>query len=107
MGSMPFPLRALGVCLRLMLLLGVAPATGAAQATGGFTTAIAMATEAAVRVVTTRLYPAALYAGHDEDGIPRYIQRAFTNEERRQLRERFGSRSRAGSTWPTPRQRRI
>ena len=90
MGSMPFPLRTLGVCLRLVLLLGIGPASGAAQATGGFTTAIAMATEAAVRVVTTRVYPAALYAGRDEDGIPRYIQRAFTNEERRLLREHFG-----------------
>jgi hypothetical protein len=83
MGSMPFPLRTPGVCLRLALLLGLGPASGAAQATGGFTTAIAMATEAAVRVVTTRVYPAALYAGRDEGGIPRYIQRGFTNDERR------------------------
>jgi hypothetical protein len=82
MGSMPFPLRTPGVCLRLALLLGIG-ASGAAQATGGFTTAIAMATEAAVWVVTTRVYPAALYAGRDEEGVPRYIQRAFTNDERR------------------------
>jgi hypothetical protein len=57
MGSMPFPLSALGVCLRLVLLLGVGPASAAAQARDGFTTAIAMATEAAIRVVTTRVYP--------------------------------------------------
>jgi hypothetical protein len=78
MGSMPFPLRTLGLCLRLVLLLGAGPTSGAAQATGGFTTAIEAATEAAVRVATTRVYPAALYAGRDEDGIPRYIRRAFT-----------------------------
>ena len=35
MGPKPFPLRALGVSLRLVLLLGVGPASGAAQATGG------------------------------------------------------------------------
>jgi hypothetical protein len=44
MGPKPYPLRALGVCLRLVLLLGVGPASGAAQATGGFTTAFALAT---------------------------------------------------------------
>ena len=90
MGPKPFPLRALGVSLRLMLLFGVCPASGAAQATGGFTTALGLATEAAVRAVTTRVYPVALYAGRDEDGIPRYIQRPFSAEERRLLREHFG-----------------
>jgi hypothetical protein len=86
----PFPLRVLGVSLRLVLFLGVGPASGAAQATGGFTTALALATEAAVRAVTTRVYPVALYAGRDEHGIPRYIQRPFSDEERRLLREHFG-----------------
>jgi hypothetical protein len=46
-----------------------------------------LATEAAVRAVTTRVYPVALYAGRDENGIPRYIQRPFSDEERRLLRE--------------------
>ncbi len=90
MGPKPFPLRALGVSLRLVLLLGVGPASGAAQATGGFTTAFTLATEAAVGAVTTRVYPVALYAGRDEDGIPHYIQRPFSDEERRLLREHFG-----------------
>jgi hypothetical protein len=72
------------------LLLGVGPTSGAAQATGGFTTAFALATEAAVRAVTTRIYPAALYAGRDEAGIPRYIRRTFSDQERRVLREHFG-----------------
>jgi hypothetical protein len=90
MGPKPFRPRVLGVSLRLVLLLGVGPASGAAQATGGFTTAFTLATEAAVRAVTTRVYPVALYTGRDEDGIPRYIQRPFSDEERRLLREHFG-----------------
>jgi hypothetical protein len=90
MGPKPLPLRALEVSLRVVLLIGVGPASGAAQATGGFTTAFAMATEAAVRAVSTRVYPVALYAGRDEDGIPRYIRRSFSDEERRLLREHFG-----------------
>jgi hypothetical protein len=49
----------LGVSLRLVLLLGVGPASGAAQATGGFTTAFTLATEAAARG-----RPAARRAGH-------------------------------------------
>ena len=49
-----------------------------------------MATEAAVRAVTTPVYPVGLYAGRDGDGIPRYIQRPFSDEERRLLREHFG-----------------
>jgi hypothetical protein len=90
MGSMPFPLRALGVCLRLALFLGAGPAPGAAQATGGFTTVFAMATGAALRAVTAPVTPTAGYAGRDEHGVPRYIQRAFSEEERRLLREHFG-----------------
>jgi hypothetical protein len=90
MGRKPFPHRTLRVALHVLFLLGVGPGTGAAQATGGFTTAFTMATEAAVRAVTTPVYPARLYAGRDEDGIPRYIQRPFSDEERRLLRERFG-----------------
>jgi hypothetical protein len=57
MGPKPSLFRALGVSLRLALLVGVGPASGAAQATGGFTTALALATEAAVRAVTTRVSP--------------------------------------------------
>src|SRR5215210_3849690 len=35
-------------------------------------------------------YPRELYAGRDGEGIPRYIQRAFSDDERRLLREQFG-----------------
>jgi hypothetical protein len=90
MRPMPYPIRLLRVCLRAALLLGAGPVSGSAQATGGFTTAFAMATEAAVRAVTTPIYPLAAYAGRDEDGAPRYIQRPFSHEERRLLRDHFG-----------------
>lgn len=91
MSPMQSPLRALGSRLRLVLLLaGASPLPGAAQATGGLTTSLAMATEAAIRAVTAPAYPVAGYAGRDDDGVPRYIQRPFSLEERRLLRERFG-----------------
>jgi len=35
-------------------------------------------------------YPRELYAGRDEGGVPRYIPRAFSDDERRLLREQFG-----------------
>jgi hypothetical protein len=35
-------------------------------------------------------YPRASYAGRDESGVPRYLQRLFSDEERRLLREQFG-----------------
>ena len=90
MGPMPSPRRLPGACLWLALVLGAGPASGAAQGTGGFTTALAMATEAAVRTVTAPLYPLASYAGRDELGVPRYIERPFTKEERYLLRTHFG-----------------
>lgn len=90
MGPMPSPLSAVGVRLRLVLLLGAAPAVGAAQTTGGLTTSFAMATEAAVRAATMPVYPIAEYAGRDERGVPRYLRRPFTAEERQLLRKHFG-----------------
>ena len=90
MGSMPSPLCAPGVCLTLVLLLAAGPTHGAAQTPGGLTTTFAMATEAAVRAVTLRVYPVAEYAGRDESGVPRYLRRPFSPEERRLLREHFG-----------------
>jgi hypothetical protein len=35
-------------------------------------------------------YPRELYAGRDDEGVPRYIQRAFSEDERRLLRAQFG-----------------
>jgi hypothetical protein len=35
-------------------------------------------------------YPRELYAGRDGDGVPRYIERAFSDDERLLLREQFG-----------------
>ena len=90
MGRMPFAVHGLGVALPLLLLLGPGSTLGAAQATGGITTVFAMATEAAIRAVTTPVLPVAGYAGRDEDGVPRYIRRSFSPEARRRLREHFG-----------------
>jgi hypothetical protein len=88
---MPTALGVVGSCLRLALALLVAsPVVGAAQATGGFTTSLAMATDAAIWAVITPAWPLASYAGRDDAGVPRYIERPFTEEERRLLREHFG-----------------
>jgi hypothetical protein len=43
-----------------------------------------------VRPAPAAAYPRELYAGRDEEGVPRYIQRAFSDDERRLLREQFG-----------------
>jgi hypothetical protein len=91
MPPMPCLLRALGSRITLaLLILGASPLPGFAQATGGLTTSLAMATEAAIRAVTEPAYPAAAYAGRDDTGVPRYIERAFSEEERRLLRKHFG-----------------
>jgi hypothetical protein len=91
MSPMLSGLRVLGSRTRLALLLaGASPLPGAAQATGGLTTSLAMATEAAIRAVTEPAWPVADYAGRDETGVPRYIQRPFSVEERHLLREHFG-----------------
>ena len=42
----------------------------------------------AARVVSE--YPRAAYAGRDERGVPRYLERAFSEEERDLLRREFG-----------------
>jgi hypothetical protein len=76
-------------CLALLVAAGD-PSQGAAQGTGGLTTSLAMATEAAIRAVTEPAWPTVLYAGRDDEGVPRYIQRDFSAEERRLLRAHFG-----------------
>ena len=43
-----------------------------------------------VRLAPAAAYPRELYAGRDVEGVPRYIQRAFSDDERRLLREQFG-----------------
>ncbi len=91
MPPQPSPFRVLAPRLRLALLFAAAgPLLGAAQTTGGLTTSLAMATEAAFRAATMPVYPAWSYAGRDPAGVPRYIRRYFSPEERRLLRERFG-----------------
>jgi hypothetical protein len=43
-----------------------------------------------VRLTPAAAYPRELYAGRDDEGVPRYIQRTFSDDERRLLREQFG-----------------
>jgi len=43
-----------------------------------------------VRPAPAAAYPRALYAGRDDEDVPRYVQRAFSDDERRLLREQFG-----------------
>jgi hypothetical protein len=49
-----------------------------------------MAADAALRAVTEPAYPVASHAGRKDAGVPRYIERAFTAEERHLLRKHFG-----------------
>ena len=44
----------------------------------------------AVTAVAPAVYPRASYAGRDEAGVPRYLQREFSEEERELLRGQFG-----------------
>ena len=83
-------LRISGTRLRLVALLGVAPALGAAQATDGVLTSFAAATRAGIHAAVTGVYPRESYAGRDDRGVPRYIARPFTADERRLLRKHFG-----------------
>jgi hypothetical protein len=43
-----------------------------------------------VRLAPAATYPRELYAGRDDEGVPRYLQRDFSDDERRLLREQFG-----------------
>ena len=104
MPPMPCLLRAMGSRMTLVLLiLSARPLPGFAQATGGLTTSLAMATEAAIRAVTEPAYPAAAYAGRDDDrSAP--LHRACPSPTRSAgcCGSTSASRSPAGSTSPTP-----
>jgi D-alanyl-D-alanine carboxypeptidase len=91
MPPMPTALRTVTPRLRLaLILLAAGPVSGAAQVSGGFSTSLAMATDAAIRAFATPVWSIASYAGRDDNGVPRYIERPFTDEERRLLRDHFG-----------------
>jgi hypothetical protein len=70
------PIRALGLAILLS-------SAGAVPASPQMAEDVALAGSA---VVVDR----DSYAGRDGDGVPRYIERVFSNEERRLLREQFG-----------------
>ena len=70
----------------LLTILPLAAASG--QAGEGFSTRLAMAS--GITAMHALWYPPASYAGRDEAGVPHYLRRRFSEEERRLLRERFG-----------------
>ena len=76
--------------VRLLALLfsttAFVPAAG--QAPDGFTTTLAVSS--ALTAVRAIWYTRASYAGRDSAGVPRYVRRAFTAEERRLLLDGFG-----------------
>ncbi len=72
----------------LTLLLTATPAVGAAQAAAPVS--LALATETGFAAATALLYPRDTYTGRDPDGVPCYVERPFSLEERRLLREHFG-----------------
>jgi hypothetical protein len=62
------------------MAISVAMSTDVARADSSSATSPAAADE----------YPRQRYAGRDERGVPRYIDRAFSDDERRLLRQQFG-----------------
>jgi hypothetical protein len=77
----------LGSCLvALSSILPFAPLS--AQASDGFTMRLAMAS--GITAMHVLWYPPTSYAGRDAAGVPRYVRRSFSDEERRLLRDQFG-----------------
>lgn len=79
-------MRVRGSLALLLSLLPVAPA--AAQ--GGESFAVRLGMASGITAMHVLWYPPSSYAGRDESGVPRYVRRRFSAEERRLLRERFG-----------------
>ena len=80
------PMRLGSSLVALFSILPLAPLAG--QASDGFTTRLAMAS--GITAMHVLWYPRASYAGRDEAGVPRYVRRGFSEDERRRLREHFG-----------------
>jgi hypothetical protein len=80
--------------LTTVLSLGLA-ASAVPQIATRAVASLALATGAPPAALASALAPPAehpreRYAGRDEQGVPRYIERAFSDDERRLLREQFG-----------------
>lgn len=67
-----------------------APAAARAQVSEGVPTSLAMAVAGGLAAVNAVAYPPMSYAGRDSAGVPHYVERPFTSEERWLLRRRFG-----------------
>ncbi|HUR95227.1 MAG TPA: hypothetical protein VMY76_11620 [Gemmatimonadales bacterium] len=68
------------------LTTSVAPASTGFEGAGDDLAAVPPMGDAALAVE----FPRASYAGRDETGVPHYLQRFFSEDERRLLREQFG-----------------
>jgi hypothetical protein len=90
----PIQLRCRTRAATLALLISMAfGGRASAQMAPGLSDLIASSRSAFVIAGSAGLvaeYPRASYAGRDERGVPRYIQRFFTDEERRLLHDQFG-----------------
>jgi uncharacterized membrane protein len=68
--------------ITLVLTLAGAPALAAQSLT--------LETETGLALANALIYPRETYAGRDADGVPFYVERPFSLEERHLLREHFG-----------------
>ncbi|HEY1334852.1 MAG TPA: hypothetical protein VGF31_11400, partial [Myxococcaceae bacterium] len=68
----------------ITLLLALAGVRGLAAQS------LPLETETGLAVTNALLYPRQTYAGRDSDGVPFYVERPFSSDERRLLRQQFG-----------------
>ena len=73
-----------------LVLASLAPAAARGQMAADLGVAFTVGGEEVGYVGRATTESRLAYAGRDEDGVPRYVRRAFSAEERRLLREQFG-----------------
>ena len=81
------------LCGRVLLaaaLLSLAAPTARAQVREGVPTSITMALAGGLAALNAVAHPPMSYAGRDAEGVPHYVTRPFSPEERELLRRRFG-----------------
>ena len=78
------------VLLAAATLLSLAAPTARAQMRDGVPTSITMALGGGLAALNAIAHPPMTYAGRDAEGVPHYLSRPFSPEERELLRRRFG-----------------
>ena len=78
------------VFLAAATLLSLAAPSARAQVREGVPTSIAMALTGGLAALNAVAHPPMSYAGRDADGVPHYVTRPFSAEERELLRRHFG-----------------